>query len=859
MSFPEPREFQGVAHDNLRKGVVDGHRCQMLMAPTGSGKCLGIDTPILMYDGTIKKVQDVVVGDQLIGPDSLPRNVLSVCSGNELLFKITPIKGEPYIVNKSHILSLKKTGGTDGIFLSSGAKVKSDADIVNVNVEVFATSSKTAKHCLKGWRSGAINFNFEAEDFLLLDPYWLGAWLGDGSKDAVILHKPMCNMVKYWIASAERYGLRVAELNANTEKCSAWRLVSNDRTEKGHLFNIFLEKLDYYNLRKNKHVPIEFKVASIKDRLSLIAGLLDSDGSLSHNGFDWISVSETLANDMVFLCRSVGLAAYVKPCKKGIKTTGFIGNYYRVSISGDTDKIPCLDKIARPRLQKKRHLVHGISVKPIGSGDYYGFEIDGDHLFLLGDFTVTHNTFIGLRIASEALKKGKRAVFVCDRTTLINQTSATADRYGLSEHGVIQASHWRTDYSKRFQIASAQTLARRKWPEADVIIVDEAHTQLKAWTEHIPNTDAMVIGLSATPFSAGLGLLFSNLVNASTMAELTKQGVLVPMRVFSCTKPDMQGAATSGGEWTPAAAAERGMSVLGDVVTEWHKYGENRKTIVFGATIAHCESLCAQFVDSGVMAAVFTADTPQSERDELLKEYRKLDSKLKVLISVEALAKGFDVQSVSCIADARPLRKSLSTAIQMWGRGLRSDTENGKTDCILLDFSGNILRFKEDFERIYHEGLDALDMGEKLDKTVRKDDEEKEDKACPSCGYKPFFKNCMACGHKHVAMPEVDVGAGVMHEITIGGKVVAENKRHLWEQCVAYVLGHGNETTRQGRAAHIYKDVTGNWPPRDYMVEFTQPAPISKEVLSRIKAKQIAYAFGKKKEVEMAKLEKSMV
>ena len=122
-------------------------------------------------------------------------------------------------------------------------------------------------------------------------------------------------------------------------------------------------------------------------------------------------------------------------------------------------------------------------------------------------------TYLGLRIAREALAKGKRAIFVCDRTTLIDQTSATADRYGIAAHGVIQASHWRTDYSQPFQIASAQTLARRQWPDVDVIIVDEAHTQLKAWTEHIPNCGAMVVGLSATPFSKGLGRLFTNLVN----------------------------------------------------------------------------------------------------------------------------------------------------------------------------------------------------------------------------------------------------------------------------------------------------------------------------------------------------------
>ncbi len=305
-------------------------------------------------------------------------------------------------------------------------------------------------------------------------------------------------------------------------------------------------------------------------------------------------------------------------------------------------------------------------------------------------------TFLGLRIIHEALKKGKLAIFVCDRRTLINQTSAVADSYGLSAHGVMMSDHNRFDPSMPFQIASAQTLARRRWPDADVIVIDEAHTQHKVWTEHIQNTRAAVIGLSATPFSDGLGRLFTNLVNATSMHHLTESGVLVPMRVFSCSKVDMRGAATAGGEWTDLAAQERGMEIIGDVVTEWQKFASDRKTIVFGATIKHCEEMARQFNDSGIMAACFTSDTTESEREMLLTEYRKPDSSLRVLLSVSALAKGFDVPDVGCVYDVRPLRKSLSEAIQMWGRGLRSSPNTGKTDAILLDFSGNIVRFADD-------------------------------------------------------------------------------------------------------------------------------------------------------------------
>ncbi len=462
---------------------------------------------------------------------------------------------------------------------------------------------------------------------------------------------------------------------------------------------------------------------------------------------------------------------------------------------------------------------------------------------LLMSPTGSGKTYLGLRIAYEALAKGRRAIFVCDRTTLIDQTSATADRYGLSAHGIIQADHWRTDYSKPFQIASAQTLARREWPDADVIIIDEAHTQLKSWTEHIPNCRAAVIGLSATPFSAGLGRLFSNLVNATTMNDLATSGVLVPMKAFSCTKPDMAGAATSGGEWTDSAAGERGMAIVGDVVAEYQRLGEGRKTIVFGATILHCEELCRQFNEAGISAAVFTSNTGKPARDALLREYRKPDSSLRVLISVEALAKGFDVPDVGCVVDCRPLRKSLSTAIQMWGRGLRASPETGKEDCILLDHSGNIIRFAEDYEDIFFNGLDTLDMGEKLDKAVRADDEDKpEPKGCPECGYKPFKQRCMACGHEIDKAALVAHEPGVMREITIGKAKAAASPEHLWQQVCAYARAHGNLGKQQARAACIFKDIVGDWPPRDWHIDRTPGCEITRPVMNKIRSKNIAFA-----------------
>jgi len=476
-----------------------------------------------------------------------------------------------------------------------------------------------------------------------------------------------------------------------------------------------------------------------------------------------------------------------------------------------------------------------------------GFK-DGHKNQLIMAPTGAGKTYLGLRICNEAMQRGKRAIFLCDRTTLINQTSEAAIGYGLEAHGIVQANHWRRRPDELLQIASAQTVAKRGyWPKADVIVVDECHSRLKVWTEYAMTSGAAFIGLSATPFSAGLGKIFSNLINATTMHDLTESGVLVPMRIFSCTKPNMAGAETRGGEWTDKAAEERGLDIVGDVVLEWMKFAENRKTIVFGATIKHCKEIAQQFMDHGVMAAVFTSETTAKEREILLKEYRKPDSYLKVLISVEALAKGFDVPDVGCVCDARPLRKSLSTAIQMWGRGLRSSPETGKTDCYLLDFSGNIVRFAEDFTEVFFNGLDKLDDGEKLDKKIRKD-EDYELKGCPKCGYKPFHKRCMACGYEKVSPAMKEALPGQMQEIFIGEgknkKKLADNLEHLWHQCVSYARHHSKPENQQGRAYHLYKKITGQDPTWRFTTAPT--VEITRNVHNKITQMNMAWKAAKK-------------
>ncbi len=382
----------------------------LIASPQGSGKCLGINTPILMYDGTIKMVQDVQVGDLLMGPDSKPRKVKELCRGREKMYRVVPVKGEPWVCNESHILSLKYSG--DDYHMKTG-------DIINIPIKEFTKLSASFKNGLKQWRT-AVTFK-ETKTKLLLDPYVLGLWLGDGHQNVMSIttidNEVIYALKRYAIDYNARISIK-SKKGTEAKTITLMKNISGREDETGLPFNrsVFTEALKSHNLLNNKHIPTEYKKSSIQTRLNLLAGLLDSDGHLSgKNSYDWINKDKALAEDFAFLCRSLGFATYLSSCTKFCVYKNEVreGKYYRVNISGDTYKIPCKveRKKAAIRLQKKDPLVTGFTLEELPEDDYYGFEIFGpDRLFLLGDFTVTHNSYTVSDLTVELAKKGFRVL-----------------------------------------------------------------------------------------------------------------------------------------------------------------------------------------------------------------------------------------------------------------------------------------------------------------------------------------------------------------------------------------------------------------------------------------------------------------
>lgn len=839
-------DYQSSVIDGLRGGFAEGHKCQMLYAPTGGGKCLGKDTPVMLASGSIIPVQDVRIGDFLMGPDGSPREVLSVCSGREKLYKITPKKGDPYTVNASHILSLKKTSGTDGLVLADGTRVKKTDDTVNVNVEVFLGSNATAKHCLKGWRSDAVESFFRDKELdekaRIAPPYILGAWLGDGSQGCAVITKPPCKMVDEWAKYGESMGYKCRNQSPDGD-CPSWRLTNG----REGVANRVQDAFESIGVLRNRRVPDAYKYGPIDVRLEVLAGLIDSDGYVSAHGVDWASKSERLATDFAFMCRSVGLACYLSRQKKTIKSTGFEGWYWRASVSGDLSTIPMRDKIAQKRQQKKRHLVHSIEIEDIGEGEYYGFEIGGDKLFLLGDFTVTHNTEMAMALLVAASDRGNRAAMLLDRVVLCDQTSQRLDKYGL-DHGVMQSGHWRYRPYERIQVCSAQTIEKRgSFPGLKLLIVDEAHQTRKQTAEFIKsNPDIRVVGLSATPFAEGLGQIYTNVVSSISTSELVKIGRLCPLRVYIAKEIDMSGAKRVAGEWSQKDASERGRAIVGDIVAEWvaktHEvFGGPRKTVVFCAGVEHGASLSKKFAEAGYNFVNLSYMDDDDYKRQAIADFSRKDTQIHGLIATDILTKGFDVPDVMIGVSARPFSKSLSSHIQQMGRVMRSC--EGKEFGLWLDHSGNYLRFKEDWDEVYAHGVSELDKGEKAKK--EKTEKEKEAAKCPKCGllWPADTDSCPACGHIRHRRNAVDSLPGVLTALgdnsVIGASESHERaERQRWHaELLAIEVLRGY---KQGWASANYKDRFGAWPPR---INVPEPSPVvSRDVKAWVRAKAVAFA-----------------
>ena len=447
-------------------------------------------------------------------------------------------------------------------------------------------------------------------------------------------------------------------------------------------------------------------------------------------------------------------------------------------------------------------------------------------------------TLLAAAIVEGALAKRKRVIFVVPAISLIDQTVQAFYAEGIHDIGVMQGNHVMTDWTKPVQVASIQTLRRRRTPDADLVIVDEAHrrdTHLTRWLHSPEWSHVPFIGLSATPWAKGLGKDYDDLIIAATTADLIEAGYLSRFRVFAPTNPDLSKVRTVAGDFHEGDLADvmGDAKLVADVVTTWLQRGENRPTLLFAVDRAHAQALERQFQEANVSTGYIDGNTPPEEREAVRKRFHS--GAVKVVCSVGCLTTGVD-WDVRCIVLARPT-KSEMLFVQIIGRGLR--TAPGKADCLVLDHSDTHLRlgFVTDIRH------DRLDDGKprEASTTERKEALPKE---CPKCAYlrPPRVRTCPSCGFVAEAVSEVAPAKGHLAELTPkAAQADIRVKQRWYSELLAIAADRGY---KPGWAANQYRKKFGVWPAPRLFAEEATPSP---EVIGWVRSQQIAFAKARQK------------
>ena len=428
--------------------------------------------------------------------------------------------------------------------------------------------------------------------------------------------------------------------------------------------------------------------------------------------------------------------------------------------------------------------------------------------------TGSGKTVVALTIVKSALEKGKRVGFVCDRLTLLDQTANVMNGAGI-DFGIIQGQHELTDYKKQFQICSAQTLARRcADSEFDFIIIDEAHIVFKHQIKMLANHDhTFFLGLTATPFTRGLGKHWDGLVTGPSVENLIEQGFLSKYIAYGPSKPDLKGVHTVAGDYNKKELAVKTdtKKLVGDIVEHWFKLAQKRQTIAMAVNTAHAEHISESFQREGIKADFIHCYLKPHEVQKKLIDFRS--GKIQLLSSVDMISRGFDMPQADCLIIARPT-KSLNYHLQAIGRVLRPAP--GKENALILDHAGNFERLgfpDDEFEMVLHTGKDKT-------KEKKREKKAKLPKPCPKCFFikEPGQRVCPQCGFETKKQPNVTTKEGELEELQKKRKLKAttEDKEKLYSKLLAGAMVAG---FKDGWAAHQYRKYFGVWPAKKEGIE----------------------------------------
>ena len=456
--------------------------------------------------------------------------------------------------------------------------------------------------------------------------------------------------------------------------------------------------------------------------------------------------------------------------------------------------------------------------------------------------TGSGKTVLAAALVQMARQRNKTVMFTVPALSLIDQTVERFASQGI-ECGVIQANHYLTDSSMPVQVASVQTLARRKIPMMDLVIVDECHIQFELYSNWFKDpawSKIPIVGLTATPWQKGMGKLWDDLIIGTTTQELIDKGYLSDFKVFAPgNKPNLSNVRLVAGDYDKKQLGKvmDDDLLVADIVSTWLERAKGRPTICFAVNRLHAKHLQKQFEDAGVKAGYMDAYTKPEDRQQIVNQFASKD--IEIICNVGVLTTGFDAD-VRCVILARPTKSEILYT-QMIGRGLRQAT--GKDHCLILDHSDTTLRLG--FVTDIH--YTVLDDGTK-NKTTNKS-KEILPKQCPKCAYlrPPKVRICPSCGH--VADPKSDIttSEGELVELDRKTKAVIKHSKSIEERQDFYseLIQHANVLQyKSGWAYYAYRDKFGTFPPNFF---HTEPKSMSLETFNWIRHRNIARAKARAK------------
>lgn len=349
--------------------------------------CHHPDSKVRMYNGNVKCVKDIQEGDILISKSGEPTTVTEVFNGHAPMFKVDARYNDPMYVTFSHVLQLRKRKYK---YAHDSKRKHLIYEDVSMTVEEYMRLPDSKKRYLDLNDSTAVQY---PDKELQLNPYLLGLWLGDGFKreKLICVNQDKDKEILDWLvehcANNDNLSYTTAESTSALSEgtTTRFRFIHKEWLHKGNWWS--------KTLKDNKHIPNEYMINSRRNRLELLAGMIDSDGNYDGKRYTITNTDLNLLNQFKYLARSLGFRAVInKPHQTGITDA----LKYNLRITGKLTDIPCklAYKVAKEdnNFNKKGCNRNDFTITPIGNNDFVGFEVTGDRTYLMHDYLVDHNS-----------------------------------------------------------------------------------------------------------------------------------------------------------------------------------------------------------------------------------------------------------------------------------------------------------------------------------------------------------------------------------------------------------------------------------------------------------------------------------